>query len=240
MTGSRGAAEGGTAPAAGGLLSEERYGAYLTALLAGDVAACRRTVDDLRAGGATVPMVYEGLFRRSLYDVGERWARREASVADEHLATAVTQSLVHSAFPDVFSAERVGRRAVVSCLANERHELGGRMVADVLELAGWDTVFLGADTPLDALVGLVRTKAPDLLLLSLTIPDRLPLFVEALAVLRGEFPDLPVFAGGQAFVRAAPPVLASRTGVTFVPSLESLLAELARVPRRPSRASEVA
>ena len=43
----------------------------------------------------------------------------------------------------------------VACVAGEQHELGGRTLADVFELNGWRTSFLGANLPARELVVLI-------------------------------------------------------------------------------------
>ncbi len=220
------------------LLTEDAYRAYLVELLRGQLSACRTVVRELRQEGASVTAIYEGLFRRSLYDVGEMWARGEASVADEHLATAVTESLIHASFPDLFSTERVGLLAVVSCLANERHELGGRMVADVFELSGWDTRFLGTDTPLDTLRSVLERESPDLLALSLAMPERVPVFLQTLRTVREAFPDLPVVFGGRAFHGGVPSEVRGFPGAVHVPTLEALSLQIGHFPRRPAPREE--
>jgi len=51
-------------------------------------------------------------------------------------------------------------QGVITAIANEYHEIGTRMVADVLELEGWDIKHLGADTPIEALVGFLKSEQP--------------------------------------------------------------------------------
>ena len=43
------------------------------------------------------------------------------------------------------------------------------MVADFFEMAGWDCFYLGANTPVEAIVDAVKAKSPHLLALSATI-----------------------------------------------------------------------
>lgn len=47
------------------------------------------------------------------------------------------------------------------------------MVADILELRGWDSHYLGADTPKDALLDLLLTLQPDLLGLSVSLSSNI-------------------------------------------------------------------
>ena len=66
---------------------------------------------------------------------------------------------------------------VVTCASGELHQLGARMLADFLEMAGWDTFFLGADTPIPGTLQQVAERAPHVLAISVSMP----LHVQAVA-----------------------------------------------------------
>jgi len=72
---------------------EVAYREYLNGLLAGDRQACRAVFESWLAAGAELRALYQEVIQRSLYGVGELWARGWASVATEHVATAITESL---------------------------------------------------------------------------------------------------------------------------------------------------
>ena len=65
----------------------------------------------------------------------------------EHLATAISESLLNLTYPRLFAQPRNGKSAVVTCVSNEYHQIGGKMVADIFELNGWRGHFLGANMP---------------------------------------------------------------------------------------------
>jgi methanogenic corrinoid protein MtbC1 len=98
---------------------------------------------------------------------------------------------------------RTGQTAVVSCAANEHHQLGGRMVADIFEANGWRGYFIGANLPAGNLLQLLREKRPDAVALSLALPFNLDPLVRMAEAVRAEFPALPILVGGQGVDRAA-------------------------------------
>ncbi len=63
-----------------------------------------------------------------------------------------------------------GNKAIISASPNEYHEIGARMVADVLRVNGWNTRYLGSNTPTDSIIELMESFKPDILALSVTIP----------------------------------------------------------------------
>jgi methanogenic corrinoid protein MtbC1 len=179
---------------------DEHYGAYLASLLRGDHATCARVVHQALAEGVAIAELYSDLFRASLYEVGELWQSNRISVATEHLATAITESVMSQVVgPALFGHEPIGRTLIVACVTNEYHQVGGRMVADLAELQGWDTYFLGANTPLPDLLDLLADKRPDLLALSVAFYANFPTLQGGIEAVRRRHPDLPIWLGGQMF-----------------------------------------
>jgi len=207
---------------------EATYQEYLEALIRGDRHRCRAMVEEMLQEKIDIKDLYVGIFQRSLYKVGELWECNQLSVAREHMATAITESLLPLAYQAIFSAPHSGRKAIVACAANEFHQLGGKMVADIFELNGWDGFFLGANTPTTDLLSLVDEKNPDMLCLSLSIYAGMPGLIKLLERVRGEFAELPVIVGGQAFRWGGVDLVTAYSGVRFIGSileLEKLIQE---------------
>ena len=203
-------------------LSSQQYQAYLDNLLSGRRAECAEFVEQLLSDGWEMRELYLELFQQSLYDIGLQWERNRISVAAEHLATAVTESLLTLVYPAVFSAERIGKRVIISCVANEFHQIGAKMVADVCELNGWDSYFLGANTPSDALMDLIDRVNPHLLGLSLSVYFNLAQLLEVIELVGERFPELPIIAGGQAFRWGSSEALQGYSSVSCISSFAEL------------------
>jgi diguanylate cyclase (GGDEF)-like protein len=71
------------------------------------------------------------------------------------------------------------------------------MAADVIELAGYETIYLGADVPTADLLQAVATRSPNLVGLSATMPDSVSALDHAIAEIRRVNPNLVVMFGGQ-------------------------------------------
>jgi len=182
-------------PTADGLST--RRDAYLAALLACDPGRARSVVAEAVDDGTTPEELYLHVFQPALQEVGHRWAVGEITVADEHLATAVTHQLLDELSPRMRAAPWGGRLAVVSSTPDELHALGVRMVADFLEADGWEVLQLGAATPAGDLLALVEREAPDVVALSTTTPRSLPGIADVLRQLRSLHPRPLVVVGGQ-------------------------------------------
>ncbi|MFZ5830237.1 MAG: cobalamin B12-binding domain-containing protein [Planctomycetota bacterium] len=198
------------------------YRRYLSALIAGDRRRCLQIVGALLESRVDIKGLYIGLFQRSLYEVGDLWERREVSVAVEHLATAITDCALNMVHPILFAREHRGSSAVISCVVNEFHQIGGKIVADYLELHGWNGYFLGANSPVDDLVDFVRKKSPNLVGLSVSLDSHLVPLGQVLDRLAAEYPSLPVLVGGQAFRHGGSDMLSSYPRASYIASLDEL------------------
>jgi len=77
---------------------------------------------------------------------------------------------------------------LLACLPGEAHDLGLVAFGVLVARRGWRVIFLGADTPLDALADTVRTLDPALVVLHTLSPDRLDRHAEDLRGLAGGTP----------------------------------------------------
>ncbi|MFI7349695.1 B12-binding domain-containing protein [Streptomyces sp. NPDC049936] len=139
--------------------------------------------------------VVAGIQRR----IGAAWAADRLSVAQEHAATAINDRVVTLlATPDEGAKPSPRRgRVVVACVEGEWHALPARLVTEVLRLRGWRVGFLGARTPARHLVNHLHRSAADAVLLSSSLPTRLP--AAHAAVTACQAVGTPVLAGGAAF-----------------------------------------
>jgi len=174
-------------------------GPFLLALLGGDEAAVEGLVSRSRSLGADTALVVRDLVMPALCEVGRMWTRGEASIAEEHLASALVSRVLARSSGSV--PVRVGdaRRIVFACLAGEFHDLGIRFLADVARECGWDAESLGANVPREALVRFVEQRPPAALALSVSLAGHVPEAAQAIAEVRAAVPGITVLVGGLAF-----------------------------------------
>jgi methanogenic corrinoid protein MtbC1 len=205
-----------------GRITLDVYETYFAALRAGDRQQCTKTVQTLVDSGVELPELYENLFQASMYHIGDLWERNEVSVAVEHRASAITESMLHLVYPILFDHEVYERKVIVSCVANEHHQIGGKMVADIMELNGWDAHFLGANTPLKDLLLAIEETEPDFVGLSVSIYFNLPKLLAVIDEIRRHHPDLRILVGGQAFRYGGVELVRDVPNVTYLESLDQL------------------
>jgi diguanylate cyclase (GGDEF)-like protein len=153
------------------------------ALTAGDPSAAESVAKAAIEAGMDVASVHSRVIAPAMYRVGDLWQHGDASVADEHLATAISQNVLGRLFPFALRVEpRSRERVMLAAPQGEHHVLGLRMAGDVLEGAGFDVLYLGADVPAAALVEACRTHSPAVLGLTVTMPLNAPTLIQAIEV----------------------------------------------------------
>ena len=77
------------------LISAAARADFLAALLNGDRSRCLALTEQVLRSGIPVLALYQELYQSALYRIGELWASNRISVAREHLATAIVESLLN-------------------------------------------------------------------------------------------------------------------------------------------------
>ena len=207
--------------------------AYLETLRAADAAGAYRVVSQALAEGMTLAALYHCVITPAMHEIGRLWEKGAITVADEHLATALTQRVLGALKPPTFVDQTRENdlpkpRAMLAAVQGEQHALGLRMAADLLEEAGCQTIYLGADVPTVALMQAIGALSPNLLALSATMPELGAVLENTLAGVRRVFPGLNVLVGGQA---SASPLIAEATPVDDLRLLEVQAQRLLSLPR---------
>ncbi|HZB41428.1 MAG TPA: B12-binding domain-containing protein [Ilumatobacter sp.] len=113
-----------------------------------------------------------------LRQLGERWERGEATVAQEHFATNVIRGRLTGLARGW--GDGLGPRAIIAGPPAELHDLPLLIFGVVLNRSGWRIDYLGASTPVDELVDFALRTRPALVVLAATATDRFDPIVDEL------------------------------------------------------------
>jgi methanogenic corrinoid protein MtbC1 len=193
---------------------------YLEELLTPDARAAWSVIVDALDDGIEPGRIYLDVLTPAMVEIGTLWETAQIGVAQEHLATQITQTVLARLAPSLeeaaaaFAAEGRRRLAVVAGTPGELHSIGARMVADFLEASGWDVLLLGGDAPTGEIVDLAASRSPDVVALSTSLSfnllaagrvfqrlralDRAPLLVAGGRAYEGQ-PDRALLAGADVF-----------------------------------------
>ncbi|HWR32779.1 MAG TPA: cobalamin-dependent protein [Chitinophagaceae bacterium] len=147
--------------------------AYLQFLLNGNRKEAQALVFELLNKGMPVKNIYLRIFQDSQYEVGRLWERSQITVAQEHFCTASTQLIMSQLYPYIVSDKPVSKNVIATCIGEELHELGIRIVSDFLEMEGWQTYYLGANAPPAAILSAIDQNKAQVLALSVTLSPHL-------------------------------------------------------------------
>ncbi|BEL04744.1 cobalamin B12-binding domain-containing protein [Actinoplanes sichuanensis] len=170
----------------------------LDLLLAADEPAALRLTGRLLASGATPEDVLLRLIAPVQARIGELWADDSLSAADEHVASYISERIVLSCAGTQRPAER-SERLVIACADGEWHTLPSRLLAEYLRLRGYPVTFLGASVPAAHLTSYLQKHEPAAVLVSVSLPVRLP--SARRSVLAARHAGVPVLVGGRGFGR---------------------------------------
>jgi len=139
------------------------------ALDAFDEPRAQAIVDRLLAL-ATVETLLSEVIIPYLRELGERWERGEASIAQEHFASAVLRGRLLGLARGWGLG--LGPVAVLACLPGEQHDLGLIAFGLALRSHGWRIVYLGPDSPIETVTDVSDRLEPTLVVLNAMSRER--------------------------------------------------------------------
>lgn len=177
---------------------------YMAAALSGQRTAALNIAREAARNSENLSDLYTRLLEPAQQELGRLWELNRISVAQEHLASSITQHVVSQLYSDGPPPDITRGKLVVCGVEGELHQLGAQMLADTLEAEGWEVRFLGSHLPGRDVVRFVGDHGADLLAISVTMIYHIPRVVELIEAVRERYGDsVRIVIGGRAF-RANP------------------------------------
>jgi methanogenic corrinoid protein MtbC1 len=184
---------------------------YLQTILEGNIGAAIALVTATNKIGLDPTGVYREVLLPAQREIGRLWHLGDINVAEEHLVTSTTQRCMAILANETNNAPAIGKTVVAAAVAGNVHDVGLRAVTDLFQMAGWRSIFLGADVPIRDLPATLTFFESDLLLLTATLSTQTPKVAETIRIIRDRCErDVKILLGGGAFDEA--PLLAERLG----------------------------
>ncbi len=197
---------------------------YLRDVLEGNPSAATQRVAEAVADGLPVAEAYIDVLLAAQREIGRMWHANEVRVAEEHLVTSTTQKTMAVL---AFTAQRApdnGATAVTACVSGNAHDIGPRALADLYHLAGWRSIFLGADVPVDDLPAMLDAYNADVVSLTATLSTQVSDAAETIRMIRQNCErPVKILVGGALFDEA-PEVAAEIGADAYTPDLAAALA----------------
>jgi methanogenic corrinoid protein MtbC1 len=174
---------------------------FLESLLKGDQKSFNDLSNSYIKSKNDLESYYADIVTPVMYAVGGLWELGEISVAEEHLASAIVSRVLATHYQYMeYSFERKGK-VVICSSANEYHEIGAWITANMFEAEGWDVHYLGANVTISDLESIIKKIEPKILGLSVSMAYNYEIAEEIIERIRSNtvLKDLKIILGGSLF-----------------------------------------
>ena len=105
--------------------------------------------------------LYENVLTMALYDIDCQEGDIEC-IWKEHVQTSIVRTIVELVYPYVLKEKEETKKdkVLVVCPTEEHHEIGAKMAHDFFLLQGYDSTFIGANTPLTVILAACEFVKP--------------------------------------------------------------------------------
>ena len=166
------------------------------------VTLCLNALQD---GDLSIPELYENVLAPALNRIVVTHSNEDDMIWREHMMSSIVRSIVETCYPFVLrerekTAMQTADTALVVCPRQEEHEIGARMAADFFTIWGFNTVYIGANTPDKTLLKAVESLQPRYIAVSVSNYYHMFAAKDMIANVRARF-EVTIAAGGQAFAK---------------------------------------
>lgn len=105
------------------------------------------------------------VLQKGLSTIGTLWYEGQATVQQEHFASALATRRVETLLAASAPPTRSGR-ILIGCPPQEEHTFSPLLLTLLLRRRGWHTIYLGANVPLERMERTIADTRPDLLILT--------------------------------------------------------------------------
>ena len=184
------------------VINSEIYNKFLDTLLNANLSEALLIAETFIKTDDDIKTFFESIILPSLYTVGHKWANTDISVGEEHSATSICQRVMATYYPRIIKHINKKQKFLVTTSPNELHEVGSRMLADILELNGYDVTYLSSTTTTQEKLDIIEEEDIDYVMISTTMVSNLVKTKEIVNAIKNKFIiDCPkIIIGGQAYL----------------------------------------
>jgi methanogenic corrinoid protein MtbC1 len=163
--------------------------------------ALRFIIDLKESKGLSVMEIFE-ILTYSLNNMQQN-EDENIDIWKEHVRTAIIKTIVENLYPFVIEERNTvntprKKTVAVICPPEEYHDLGARMVSDILTINGYKSIFVGGNTPLRVYEAGLEHEKIDYVAISISNPYHLFSARRITESLRKTFPAVKIIIGGSA------------------------------------------
>jgi MerR family transcriptional regulator, light-induced transcriptional regulator len=172
---------------------------YLNYLLEEDAKKAIDYIVEMEKINIPLEDIYVDILQEVMIEIGSLWHQNKITVDQEHYMTSITQMVLSQFYNKIFSTARNNLSLLACSVGSELHEMGARMISDLFEYNGWDSLYLGAAIPTKVLIKKISLLKPNLVILSVTMPQHLTECFNLVKEIKKIDSSIKVAVGGRAF-----------------------------------------
>src|SRR6056297_2810527 len=120
----------------------------------------------------TIPQLYEEILTPALYSIDECPEDDEDCIWQEHVKTSMVKTVIECIYPEIITLKEnikpLGIKVLLACPEQEYHDVGLRMISDFFTLNGYETIYIGSNTPRDQVSIAISKENPKYAAISVT------------------------------------------------------------------------
>ena len=144
-----------------------------------------------------IPDFFDKILKPVMYRIGEEWADGTISIATEHVASNIAQTLVKIIMDQVTGSGK--KKKILICVPlGEEHRLGCDVLETYLTIKGFKVYNMGVSMPTESILSFIDSNNPEIVLVSITLEDNLAAGQRLVRKIKNH-KDIPILVGGFAF-----------------------------------------
>jgi MerR family transcriptional regulator, light-induced transcriptional regulator len=167
---------------------------YLT-LASGDVDGSAKIYEESK-DILTLEEFCDKILKVVMYSIGMKWERGVIDITTEHVCTNTAYGLL-AAINGRISKSDNRERILLCCPEGELHGLSASVIESVLKSRGYKVFNATPSIPTDSIISFIKNAEPDLIMISITLPDNIKAGERLVKRIRSEF-LIPILVGGLA------------------------------------------
>ena len=167
--------------------------------------ALRYILDLKQETGLSVLEIHRDLLTAALNTM-ESSGNENIDIWREHVRTSIIKTIIENLLPFVVAERNAtaapkGKTVAVLCPPEEYHVVGARMAADIMTINGYETIFVGGNTPLRVFEAGLASQPIDYIAISISNPYHLVSTRNIIEGIRAKHDRVKVVVGGNAIAK---------------------------------------
>ena len=159
----------------------------------------------LNSGKVNIPTLYAEILAPSLNNMNCNVKRKEICIWKEHIRSSIIRTIIECCYPYVAKESKLkvqnNEKVIIVCPSEEFHELGARMAADFFTICGYNSIFVGSNTPQMDFLNAIDVINPKYIVISVSNYYNLVFAKRMISTIKEKTLDkkLKIIVGGRAF-----------------------------------------